>query len=208
MRLFIARHSHPLPTPPQPMKRIVVVLLAAGASQRFGADKLIQPLASGLPVAVQACQNLMAATDEVLAILRPGNERLATLLRAEGANVAYCIDAWQGMGATLASGIRHRPTADGWIIALADMPWINPQTIRGVADALRAGATIAAPCLQGRRGHPVGFANTLAAELTTLNGDQGAKAIINAYPDQLTLIDSNDLGILQDIDLPGDLTNQ
>lgn len=187
------------------MTQIIGILLAAGASRRFGADKLTQVLPNGQRVAVQACRNLMAGVDQVLAVLRPCNDELANVLRAEGARVEFCTEAEQGMGASLAFGIRVSSDADGWLVALADMPWIAPQTIVRVADALRSGASIVAPCLNGRRGHPVGFAKTLGSELTRLAGDAGAKNIIQAHLEQLCNVECDDAGILLDIDQPQDL---
>ncbi len=187
------------------MGSIVGILLAAGASRRFGADKLTQILPNGELVAVQACRNLLAGTDSVLAVVRPGSERLATLLQAEGAQVITCTDAEQGMSRSLIFGIRSCPEASGWLIGLADMPWIDPVTIRQVADALRLGAKLAAPSWHGRRGHPVGFSQALGPELTTLNGDEGAKVLIQSYIKQLQIITCNDSGILRDIDKPEDL---
>ncbi|UOA07232.1 NTP transferase domain-containing protein [Methylobacter sp. S3L5C] len=187
------------------MSLIVGILLAAGASRRFGADKLTQILPNGELVAVQACRNLLAGTDSVLAVVRPGSKRLATVLRAEGASVVTCTDAEQGMSRSLIFGIRSCPDATGWLIGLADMPWIDPVTISQVANALRLGATIAAPSWQGRRGHPVGFSQALGPELTTLKGDEGAKILIQSYLEQLQIITCNDSGILCDIDKPEDL---
>ncbi len=187
------------------MSSIIGILLAAGASRRFGADKLTHILPNGDLVAVRACRNLLAGTDNVLAVVRPGGERLAALLQAEGAEVQVCADTEQGMSASLVFGVRARPEAAGWLIALADMPCIAPMTIRKVADALRLGATIAAPTWQGRRGHPVGFAHALGPELAALSGDEGAKAVIQTYLEQLQLIDCDDSGVLQDIDKPEDL---
>lgn len=187
------------------MDSIVGILLAAGAGRRFGADKLTHSLPDGDLVAVRACRSLLAGTDRVLAVVRPGGGELAALLQAEGAEVRVCADAEQGMGASLAFGIRACPDAAGWLIALADMPWIKPATIGKVADALRSGAFIAAPCWQGRRGHPVGFSRNLGPELAVLGGDQGAKTVIQAYLDQLRLIDCADAGVLRDIDKPEDL---
>jgi molybdenum cofactor cytidylyltransferase len=187
------------------MKPIVGILLAAGASRRFGSDKLTRSLLDGDLVAVRACRNLLAGTDKVLAVVRPGSEELASLLQAEGAEVRVCADAEQGMGASLGFGIRSCPEAAGWLIALADMPWIESATIRNVADALRSGAAIAAPCWQGKRGHPVGFSHVLGPELAALSGDAGAKAVIQAHLDRLLLIDCVDAGVLRDIDKPEDL---
>jgi molybdenum cofactor cytidylyltransferase len=118
------------------MNPIVGILLAAGASRRFGADKLSHSLPEGDLVAVRACRALLAGTDAVLAVVRPGNGELAARLQAEGAEVRICAEAEQGMGASLAFGVRACPEAAGWLVALADMPWIAPATIRQVADAL------------------------------------------------------------------------
>ena len=85
------------------MGSIVGILLAAGASRRFGADKLTHSLPDGDLVAVRACRNLLAVTDSVLAVVRPGSERLAALLQSEGAEVMICADADQGMSASLVS---------------------------------------------------------------------------------------------------------
>jgi len=187
------------------MSRIIGILLAAGASQRFGADKLTHILPDGNLVAVRACRNLLAGTDAVLAVVRPGGEALAAQLQAEGAEVRVCADADQGMSASLVFGIRACPEATGWLIALADMPWIAPMTIRKVADALRLGAPLAVPCWQGRRGHPVGFSQVLGPDLAALSGDVGAKAVLQAYLELTRIIDCDDPGILQDIDKPEDL---
>jgi molybdenum cofactor cytidylyltransferase len=187
--------SHPL----------VGLLLAAGASRRFGSDKLLAPLADGVPVAVHAFRHLRPAVDEVIAVVRPGNGPLAERLRREGAEVVICADAERGLGASLASGVRASSEAQGWLVALADMPWIRPATVQAVAEALRSGAPLAAPVYRGRRGHPVGFAAEFRAALLELDGDEGARAILAGHPERLRRVDREDAGVLRDVDEPGDL---
>lgn len=178
---------------------------------RFGADKLLAPLPAhddieaGTPVAVAACHHLLAATPAVLAVVRPGADELAAHLAACGARVAPCPSAEQGMGASLACAIAAASDADGWVIALADMPWITAATIRAVVDALAAGAGIAVPVIGGVRGHPVGFARPFGATLRRLGGDQGAKAVLAANAHAIRTVEVQDRGILRDIDVPGDL---
>ena len=185
---------------------IVGLLLAAGASRRFGADKLTQVLPEGEAVALRACRNLSAGVDQVLAVLRPGAEDLALMLGKAGAGAIVCQEAGRGMGASLACGVRASPPdALGWLVALADMPWIAPATVQAVAQAIRQGAELAAPCYQNRRGHPVGFSARHRAALSALDGDQGALAILNAHADRLRLLAAADPGILRDIDRPRDL---
>lgn len=187
------------------MPPITGILLAAGASSRYGSDKLMQPMTDGKPLAVHACQNLAAGCDKVIAVLRPGSLDLAELLRKAGSEPVFCPDAAQGMGHSLAFGIRATPEAAGWLIALADMPLIAPATIQAIAAAIRAGKPLAAPVYQGRRGHPVGFGQQLRDELSQLSGDSGAKSVLQSYREQLCLIDCDDPGILRDIDRPEDL---
>ncbi|MGR8932188.1 MAG: nucleotidyltransferase family protein [Gammaproteobacteria bacterium] len=187
------------------MKKIVGILLAAGASRRFGSDKLTRALPGGTPIAIQACRHLLAGSDEVIAVIRPGNELLAKELTAEGASVAICVNADSGMGISLAFGVETRPEADGWLIALADMPWIKPSTICLVSDTIRSGALISAPAFRGRRGHPVGFSRHLRDDLIHLTGDTGAKKLIQSHRQQLHLIECDDAGIHRDVDFPEDL---
>lgn len=187
------------------MTTIIGILLAAGASRRFGTDKLTHILPDGEQIAVRACCNLLAGTDGVLAVVRPGDEKLKTLLQLEGAEVRTCTNARQGMGTSLAYGICARPEASGWLIALADMPWITPATIRMLADKLRSGAPMVAPCWQGQRGHPVGFSNVFGPNLGSLSGDVGAKSIIQAHSEQLCIVECDDPGVVWDIDRPEDL---
>lgn len=187
------------------MTEITGILLAAGSSRRFGADKLTQALPNGEWVAVRACLNLMAGVDKVVAVLRPGSNTLASAILAIGAEVVICADAEQGMGVSLAFGVKVAKEADAWLVALADMPWLLPATITTLSDTLRSGKLIVAPCWQQRRGHPVGFAKALGPELMRLSGDVGAKKLIQAHLADVHLLTCDDPGIFKDIDTPVDL---
>lgn len=189
------------------MTTIMGILLAAGSSSRFGADKLNQPLPDGVPLAVQACRHLLQGTDGVLAVLRPDKPELANSLRREGAQVVVFEQAALGMGASLAFAVRHTAKASGWVVALADMPWIAPSTIRTVTEAVRTGAMIAAPRWQGKRGHPVGFAGEWRDALLALQGDEGAKSLLQTHRQQVRLLACDDPGVLLDVDQPDDLLN-
>ncbi len=181
------------------------ILLAAGSSTRFGSNKLQHPLEDGTPIAVAAARNLVAALPDTIAVVRPGRLRLAAMLRDAGCRVVTCRNAAEGMGASLARAARAAKDASGWVVALADMPYIRPATIRVIADALAEGAAIAAPAFQGQRGHPVGLARRFGDELMALRGDQGARHIIGSRPDWVTLYEVDDPGVLRDIDIPADL---
>jgi len=188
------------------IKSIAGILLASGSGSRFGSDKLLHPLTpGGEPIAVHAARHLIQAMPGSVAVVRSANSKLAQLLRAQGLKIAVCRDAALGMGHTLAAGVRAASAAGGWVVALADMPGIRPETIRCVAQSLRDGATIVAPRFRGQRGHPVGLARRFHGELLALKGDAGARAIVAGHQDLITFIDVDDPGVIKDIDTPADL---
>lgn len=181
------------------------VFLAAGRSLRFGADKLLHPLADGTPMALAALRSLRGAVPAVVAVLRRDDDALAQLLKREGVRVSVCPRAGEGMGASLAWGVSQAAQSDGWLVGLADMPFIRPQTVAGVARALEGGALIAAPVHAGRRGHPVGFGAGLREELLALGGDQGARSVLARHAPAVVAIECDDPGILLDVDRPEDM---
>lgn len=181
------------------------ILLAGGASRRFGRAKLLEVLPSGLSLAQASAAALRAVLPDVLAVVRPGDEVLATQFREAGCDVHFAERAPEGLGASLAAGISQRAGSTGWLIALADMPLVTPRTVHAVAEALAAGALLAAPVQAGRRGHPVGFAAGLREELLALSGDTGARAVIERHARDLVEVPVEDRGIHVDVDVPADL---
>lgn len=183
------------------------ILLAAGSGSRFDpmgrSNKLLAPLADGSAVAVASAASLLAIMPHVLAVVRPGADQLGAELRAIGCDVTICAQADEGMGASLAHAISQTGAAPGWVVALADMPYLKPATIRTLLDALRGGADIAAPVYNGRRGNPVAFGRLHLARLLALSGDVGARGLLQAYP--VKLVEVDDPGVHLDIDLPQDL---
>ncbi len=186
------------------------ILLAAGYSKRFGSNKLLQALPAGspqagTPIALAAARHFIEALPESVAVVRPRAQKLGKLLRDAGCNTIVCKNAAEGMGTSLAAGVRATADAEGWIVALADMPFIRPETIRIVTKALQEGAAIAAPSFRGERGHPVGFARRFYEELSSLRGEDGARQFLKRHPEWVKLLEVDDPGVVRDIDEPSDL---
>ncbi len=183
------------------------ILLAAGRGRRFdpsGAqNKLLQALPGGDLVVAASARTLLAVLPTVLAVVRPGAERVAAILRELGCEVEVAEDADSAMAASLLHAIRCTQGASGWLIALGDMPHVQRSTIAALAAALAAGFDIAAPTFEGRRGNPVGFSRVHLPLLLALQGDQGARSILRQHPVQD--VEVADVGILQDIDTLADL---
>ena len=184
---------------------IVGVLLAAGSGRRFGSNKLLANLDDNRKIAEISCANLLPAVDRLIAVVRPDEHALTACLAAAGAEIHAFPNADEGMGVSLAFGVRQAADADGWLIALADMPLVAENDIRRVADALRAGAAIAVPVSGQQRGHPVGFSRRFFGELSALTGDIGARAILEKHAAEIVAVPVEDARTWHDIDTPEDL---
>jgi molybdenum cofactor cytidylyltransferase len=184
------------------------ILLAAGRGRRFdpsgATNKLLATVDGDVPVAVASARAMLAVLPTVIAVVPSASGKLADALREAGCEVTACADAERGMAASLVHGLRHSlPAARAWIIGLADMPYVQRDTIAALRAALDAGAAIAAPVHQGRRGNPVAFGVAHLAALLDLQGDQGARALLTrALVHEVAVHDS---GILRDIDTVADL---
>lgn len=189
------------------------ILLAAGYGRRYQAqlpngNKLLAPLENGLSVAETSLHNLRQAVDHVIVVIRPNSTELYQQLSQPNCTLIESELAYTGMGASLADGARtllaHYTTssAKNVLVTLADMPCIPLHCFQDVQQALND-AAIAAPTYQGQRGHPVGFQWHLIPELTTLQGDEGARRLIQQYGIQP--VPCNNAGVCFDIDEPSDL---
>ena len=182
---------------------IIGLLLAAGSATRFGSDKLRHPLPHGVPIAVQSARHLRSQVARVVAVVR--FPEMKKLFESENCEAMLCENAAEGMGASLACAARGAGRADGYLVALADMPFIRPSTIGAVREALARGAPLAAPYFRSRRGHPVGIAGAFFDDLVQLRGDQGARELLKRNEPKLVKVPVGDPGVLRDIDTPDDL---
>ena len=189
--------------------RPAVIVLAAGRGSRFQGmqHKLTQVigtstvLATTLVNALAAELPVLVVTTEALAEL--ASRHIATrdivLLPAAGSEASLGL----GMGYSIAAGVAARSDASGWLILPADMPLVQPATLRSVARLLDQ-HPVAYAQHHGKRGHPVGFSAELYSELVRLTGDEGARRLVARYP--CKEIEVDDPGVLLDIDTREDLS--
>lgn len=182
----------------------VGLLLAAGMSRRFGSDKRFYRLDGGMPMALRSVASLRHVCERVLVVVRGDDDLLAAQCEGLGCEVVRNLQADSGIGNSLALGVLTTREADGWLVALADMPFIQPVSYHAVIAALQRGAQIVRPRYRGRPGHPVGFAASWRDLLLTLAGDRGARDIVAAAGEACELVDLDDPGVVRDVDQPTD----
>ena len=194
---------------------VIGLLLAAGEGSRFGGDKLLQPLADGTPIGLQAARQLAAQVDELLCVVRPNDRALHALFSAEGFTVLPNPEHLSGLSSSLKAGVAARPNAAYWLVGLGDMPFIQPATYTSVRAALNqqlkqpahTQRLLRTRLHQHTHGHPCALPQRYRTELMALSGDSGAaKLFKQAKPGDVQLLDTDDSGVLRDIDVPADLS--
>jgi molybdenum cofactor cytidylyltransferase len=188
---------------------IAGLVLAAGLGRRMGSVKPLIDI-DGAPSLGRVLATLDASGIRLVAVvLGKDAERIRREVDLGGRLVVLNPSPERGMASSLALGLSALPAdAEGVAILHADMPYLQPTTVRAVLR-LAAEAEIAAPCWQGVRGFPVFFRRSQWDGLrASLHGDTGGKDFIRRHADRLRTVEVEDPGCVRDIDRPGDLTTQ
>lgn len=180
-----------------------ILLLAAGESARYraacGRHKLLEPIA-GEPMLARSYRIARQSDLPVAVVLRPEPRALRRCL----GGARQILLSSDGIGSSIAAGVRATAHWDGWLIMLADMPWLQPLTLRQVAQALAAHPQARA-CWHGQPGHPVGFSRDCYAQLAALSGETAARELLRQRG--VHLLATEDAGAVRDIDLPSMWSN-
>ncbi len=202
--------------------QVSAIVLAAGASRRFGSQKMLaelpglpepgaltkqsSPETSNLPKALLAntIETYQQVFESVSVVVRPQDLRIRDLVLACGAKPIECEQAERGMSQSIIAGIKASVPEAGWLIGLGDMPFVAGSTLASLVEALTSDQ-IVVPCTCKGVGNPVAFGANFFDELLALTGDQGAKSIVQTHADKVIKLSLHDSGIHQDIDTPEDL---
>jgi molybdenum cofactor cytidylyltransferase len=184
---------------------IHVVVLAAGASTRFGATKQLVRV-NGRPLLhtiVSRAAEL--AGHSVTVVLGAHAGELAPLLKHSPASVAVNRDWAEGIASSIRTGVAHAPaTADAVMITLADQASVTTEDLRRLAGAWRRNpGSIATAQYAGSVGVPAIFPRWCFRELNELRGDRGAQALLQRHVDRLVRLPMPSAEL--DIDRPEDL---
>ncbi len=169
---------------------IAAVVLAAGASRRFGSQKLLADL-HGKPVVRWSVERVLEAhPDQVIVVV--GREGDAVRAALGGLDVRVTTnEIWsEGIGSSLRTGIAAVPAAaDAAMIALGDEPTVKSTDIVALLAAYAASdKEIIVPSYGGAYAHPVIFARRLFGELLGIRGDRGARDVIASDPSRVLVV--------------------
>ncbi len=209
-----------IPTRPQPrgakpgeqagatmrLPRITALVLAAGRSSRMrGANKLLTPI-DGKPLVGHVVDAaLQSSCDRVVVVTGHMQAELAQALAGRPLTLTHNPDFADGLASSLKAGLAAVPAdADGVLVLLGDMPDIDRRLIDRMIAAFSPAdrRSIVVPMANGRRGNPVLWSSAFFAEMRELEGDAGARALIDRHEDQVAEIVVEHRGPLVDLDTP------
>ena len=144
---------------------------------------------------------LDSRADPVVAVVRDRAGPLAERLPAEVVTIEN-PEADQGLSTSLLAGIRAAPPAlDGIVVMLGDMPLVSSDDIDALIAAFRPG-TVCVPTVDGRHGNPVLWSRDFFGQILQIDGDRGARGILEKHPERVIEVGVQHRGVLLDVDTP------
>ena len=189
------------------MKKISAIILAAGPSSRMGFLKQTINIKGKSMLELVLNKVRKFPFYEIIIVLGYKYEEIMNTLKLKFEKVVINEEYEKGMSSSLKKGVLNIfKDSEAFAVFLADMPLIKEESIEKVINEFNErSCLIVAPIFNKVIGHPVIFHRNLIPEIINLEGDIGAKKVIEKYRDKACFIEVNDEGVLIDIDTPKDL---
>jgi molybdenum cofactor cytidylyltransferase len=177
----------------QGIQNACVIVLAAGSSSRLGSPK--QLLAIGGQTLVQHAVSvaLSSRLGPVLVVTGANRKAVEEALEDMDVQLAYNPDWQEGMGASIRWGTQValglHPDTEGLLFMVCDQPHIHAELLRALLDRQReSGKPIVTSSYEGVRGTPALYHASLFDELKSLQGDTGARPLLQKHADDIVTV--------------------
>jgi molybdenum cofactor cytidylyltransferase len=199
--------------------RIEGILLAAGESRRMGFPKPLLKIggrafveylsATMLPSVSRLVIVLGAHSDRVRAVISNDSQNDSSNDSPNDPRIAVVENPDYALGqlSSLKVGLAQLdPAAGAALVHLVDHPTVSPATFQNlIGEYQRSGKPIVIARYRGRRGHPVIFDRSVFRELLDAPLEEGARAVVNRDSTRVGYLETDDAGVVLDLDTPADL---
>jgi len=179
------------------------IILAAGAAQRMGRQKLLLDL-KGKPVLQWVLEAALSSElDEVVCVVREANEiQKGISLKDDKLRWVTNEKASEGQNTSVIAGLKAiNPQSEAALFLVGDQPLVKRDLIDGLIDLFRkTTALIVAPTFQGQTRNPVLFRKDLFPEFLKLTGDRGGRRLIEKYKDKTVFLEWKEEDPFLDVD--------
>lgn len=194
----------------QKTHKIAGIILAAGASKRMGAqNKLLLPIGDETVIKRTVRNYKQAALDPLFVVTGYEADEISEQIFELNVCVAHNPDFENGLASSLSRGITalgDHAEIDGALIGLGDMPFIESSHLEQIMKQFdpQHERSLVVPVYNGKRGNPVLWGARFFEEIAQLQGDVGARQLLERHADQVTVIEIENESVRTDIDTPAD----
>ena len=185
---------------------ISAILLAAGQSKRMnGENKLIRKI-RGVPLIKLSVKNILASSiDELIIVIGHQKEIIEKLIaKNEKIKIVFNKDFESGIASSIKIGLNNLSEKnEAFFICLGDMPMVNKDTYNQLIKS-RNNKEIIVPTYKGQQGNPILFSKSIKEKIMTIQGDVGAKKILELNKDKILNVEISDQSIRKDFNTKDD----
>lgn len=179
------------------------IILAAGAAQRMGQQKLYLDL-KGKPVLQWALEAALSSElDEVICVVRESKETQQGIsLKHDKLHWVINERAAEGQSTSVIAGLKAvSQQTEAALFLVGDQPLVKPELINGLIELFRRERVlIAAPTFESRTRNPVLFHKDLFMDLLQLRGDRGGRGLTEKCKDKAVFLEWHDEPPFLDVD--------
>ena len=181
------------------------MVLAAGASTRFGSPKQLVRLAGRPLLHTAVTRAAEVAGHALIVVLGAGAAELAPLLKHSPGSIVVNQDWREGIASSIRAAVARLPaTCAGVMLVLADQAGVSADDLKRLAGTWRKQPQyIAAALYEGVCGVPAVFPRSTFRELSQLRGDTGARVLLRRNADRIVRVPMPSAAL--DVDTPEDL---
>jgi len=181
------------------------IVLAAGASSRFGSAKQLVRVAGRPLLHTAVARAAEVAGTAVSVVLGARAAELAPLLKHSQSAVIINRDWREGLASSIRAGVARLPSScTAVLLTLVDQPAVTAEDLKRLVSAWRRQPDyIAAARYGATTGVPAIFPRSTFPDLQSLRGDTGARALLQRNPDRVVRVPMASAAL--DIDTPEDL---
>ena len=179
---------------------ISAILLAAGQSKRMDGENKLTKEIKGIPLIKLSVKNILASSvDELIIVLGYQKEIIEKLIdKNEKIKFVFNKDFESGMASSIKTGIDNlSDKTEAFFICLGDMPMVNHDIYNQLIES-KDNKEIIVPTYKGQQGNPILFSKSMKSIIISIEGDIGAKKILEQNKGKILKVKIDDINITKD----------
>ena len=185
---------------------VSAILLAAGQSKRMNGENKLTKEIQSIPLIKHSVKNILASSiDELIVILGYQKEIIEKIIdKNERIKFAFNGNFESGMASSIKIGLNNlSEKTEAFFICLGDMPLVNKDTYNQLIKS-RNNKEIIVPTLKGQQGNPILFSKSIKEKIMTIQGDVGAKKILELNKNKILNVEVGNQSIRKDFNTKDD----